>query len=423
MNTLLLFSIFVLLLLLRVPIAFALGISSAVMLYLEGFNLYMIPQRMFAGVDSSTLIAIPGFVFAGVLMARGGIAKNLIESVKAWIGHLPGGMALVTVVSCMVFAAISGSSPATAAAIGSIMIPGMIQAGYDKKYAMGLVAAAGTLGILIPPSITLILYGVVTEQSIGKLFMAGVIPGIFLGVLLMMTAIVYAKVKGYKSETKATMQERLTATKKAVWAYLLPVLILGVIYTGIATPTEAAVVSAFYAIFVSFFIYKNIGWKDIRLLMRDTVSTSAMIYVVISAAMLFALYLTNEQIPQQFTALITESNVGYWSFLALVCFMYFIMGMFLEAVSVVLITVPILLPVLKMLGVDLVHFAIILVISIELAMITPPVGLNLFVVKSIAKEKLSRVVLGVLPFIIIMLIGLAFIVVFPDLSLFLPSRM
>ncbi|XEC93328.1 TRAP transporter large permease [Paenibacillus tarimensis] len=421
--TILLFSIFIILMLLRVPIAISLALSTIIVLMTGNFNLEMVPQRVFTAMDSFPLMAIPGFVLAGVILSRGGISKYLIGALRAWIGHLPGGLAVVTILACMIFAAISGSSPATAAAIGSIMIPAMVNAGYDKKYAMGLVAAAGTLGILIPPSIPLIMYGITAEVSIGKLFMAGVIPGVILGGVLVLAAIYYAVKNNYKGGRKIGWGERGRMSVKALWGGLLPILILGSIYTGAATPTESAVIAVFYAIVVSVLVYKELHWKDVRPIIVESLNITSMIFLIIGAASLFSLYLTNAQVPQKVGAWIAESDMNLWTFFLIVNLMFFIMGTFLEAVSIILITLPILLPVLAHMGINPIYFAIVMTINMELAMITPPVGLNLFVVSGISKEKLGAVVRGVAPFIALFIIVLVIIIVFPQLSLWLPERM
>ncbi|GEN32859.1 TRAP transporter large permease [Aneurinibacillus danicus] len=418
-----LFSSFLILMLLRVPIAISLALATVAVLMQSDFNMNMVPQRMFAALDSFPLMAIPGFVLAGVILARGGISKYLIEALRKWVGHLPGGLSVVTILACMVFAAISGSSPATAAAIGSIMIPAMVSAGYDKKYAMGLVAASGTLGILIPPSIPLIIYGITAEESIGKLFMAGVIPGLLLGGVLIISAIFYARKHGYGSDEKASMEVRMKTSLKALWGAFLPILILGSIYTGVATPTESAVIAVVYGLIVSVVIYREMGLKDVRPILVETINITSMIFLIIAAASLFGLYLTNEQVPQQVGAWIAESDMNKWTFFLIVNILFFIMGTFLEAVSIILITLPILLPIIDHLGIDPIHFAIVMTVNMELAMITPPVGLNLFVVGGIAKEKLEVVVRGVIPFIILFLFVLAFFVIFPQLSLWLPNMM
>lgn len=422
--TLALFSLFVIFFLLNVPIAVSLAMSTIVIIGISSdFNMYMLTQRMFAGLDLTPLMAIPAFVFAGVLLSRGGVSKYLIYALRSYVGHLPGGLSVVTILACMIFAAISGSSPATAAAIGSIMIPGMVEAGYNKKYVMGLVAASGTLGILIPPSIPLIVYGVVAEESIGKLFMAGVIPGILLGAILIISAVYYARKNNYGKAEPCTWEERKTASIKAIWGAFLPVLILGSIYTGVVTPTESAVIAVFYTIIVSAFIYKELAWKDIRPVLRETINTTSMIFLIIAAAMTFSLYLTNNQIPQAVAQWISDSNFNKWMFFLMANLMFFVMGTFLEAVSIILITLPVFLPIIKHLGIDPIHFAIVMTVNMELAMITPPVGLNLFVVSSVAKESLEDVVKGVIPFIVLMIAALVIFVIWPQLSLYLPNIM
>ncbi|EWG10295.1 TRAP transporter large permease [Cytobacillus firmus] len=416
---LVLFLVFAILCLIRVPIAVSLGLSSVVALSMIDFTLYTVIQKMFNSLNSATLMAIPGFVFAGIIMSKGGISFHLIEALKSWVGHIRGGLAVVTILACMIFAAISGSSPATAAAIGSIMIPGMVKAGYSKRYAMGLVAAAGTLGILIPPSIPLIIYASVAEESVGKLFAAGIIPGLLLGGILLFSAIVNARINNYGKLPKEPMNVRWKKTYKAIWGFLLPVIILGGIYSGIVTPTEAAFVSCFYGIIVSVFIYKEMSFPKFREVLKESINITSMIFLVIASAMIFGMFLTTEQVPQSFAAWIEESTTNKWIFMIGVNLMFFVLGMFLEAVAIILITLPILLPVLVMFDINIIHFAIIMTINMELAMITPPVGLNLFVVSGITREKVGEVVRGVLPFFALMVLALILIVIFPQISLLL----
>ncbi|MEK4426731.1 TRAP transporter large permease subunit [Solibacillus sp. FSL K6-1523] len=418
----LLISFFVLVFL-RVPVAVSLAMSTVFVLFQADFNMTMMPQRMFTALDSFPMMAIPGFVLAGIIMARGGISKYLIEALRTWVGHLPGGLAVVTILACAIFAAISGSSPATAAAIGSIMIPAMLAAGYGKRYSMGLIAAGGTLGILIPPSIPLIIYGITSEESIGELFMAGVIPGLGLTGLLIVMAIIYAKRNGFKGDTPATWGERGRKSLKAIWGAFLPILILGSIYSGAVTPTESAVIAVFYGLIVSIFIYRELHWRDIRPIIVESINITAMIFLIIAAASLFGLYLTNAQVPHLVGQWIADSDMNKWIFMFLINIIFFVMGMFLEAVSIILITLPILLPMLAHFDINLIHFAIIMTINMELGMITPPVGLNLFVVSGIAKEKLGEVVKGVIPFIIIMVLFLFVVIFMPQLSLWLPEIM
>ncbi len=422
MYTALLFAVFIVLMLLNVPIAIAMVASTLLALFLQGdFNLYFMMQKMVSALLNPTLMAIPGFIFSGVIMARGGIAKYLMEFANAWIGHFRGGLSIVTVLVCMIFASISGSSPATAAAIGAIAIPGMLSAGYDKKYAMGLVAAAGTLGILIPPSIPMVLYGVTAEESIGKLFAAGMIPGIIMGLVLIVTAVVYARRNNYGGGRKYSWRERWHATVKAIPGLLLPVIILGTIYTGMATPTESSVIASVYALIVSIFIYRELKTKEFYELVKETVSTTSMIYLIISAASLFGLYLTNERVPNAIAEWIAGQDLSLWVFYLIILVMFFIMGMFLEAASIILIVLPILLPIMREIGIDPIHFAVVMTISMELAQITPPVGLNLFVVSGIAREPIGRVVQGVVPFIVIMIVFQILYIIFPQISLYLPN--
>lgn len=419
----LLMGIFILFLLLRVPIAFSLAMSSLIVLALQGFNLVTVIESVFSGMNNSSLIAIPGFVLTGVIMIKGGISRYLLNFLKAWIGHLTGGIAVVTIVACMIFAAISGSSVATVAAIGAIMIPALVESGYDKNYAMGLVATAGTLGILIPPSISFIIFGTVTNTSVGDLFIAGVLPGLFFGFTLIVTAIVYARRKGYGKLTPTPWNERFKEGYKAIWGLFLPVLIFYLIYGGIATPTESSVIASLYALLISVFVYREIKWKDIRAILRETVQTTSMVYMIVAAASIFGMFLTINQVPQDVAMWISDSDANFWTFMLTVNLFLFILGAFLEGVSIILITVPILLPILNLMGINLYYFAVVLVVNLELAMITPPVGLNLFVTSGIAKEPLERVIKSVIPFIFIMLFVLAVVIVWQDLSLYLiPHR-
>ncbi|PIC94828.1 C4-dicarboxylate ABC transporter permease [Sporosarcina sp. P26b] len=418
-TTVILVLLFIVLVLLRVPIAVALGLSSIISLTLIDFTMYPVIHKMFVSSSSSALMAIPGFIFAGIIMARGGISYHLIEALKSWIGHLRGGLALVTILACMIFAAISGSSPATAAAVGGVMIPGMVEAGYSKRYSMGLVAAAGTLGILLPPSIPLIIYGVVSEQSIGKLFAAGIIPGILLGVILMVAAVVNARIKNYGQLPKQDMSERLRKTRKASWGFFLPILILAGIYSGAVTPTEASFVAVLYSFLISTLIYKEMKMPVFRKVVKESINITAMIFLIISAATIFGMFLTTEQVPQDLAYWIQSTSTNKWVFIISINILFFVLGMFLDAVSIILITLPILLPILILFDINLIHFAIIMTINMELGMITPPVGLNLFVVSGISKERIGEVVYGVLPFFGLLFIGLVMVIIFPELSLFL----
>lgn len=424
METALLFVIFAILFCLNVPIAISLAAAAIIILATTtDFTLYMTAQRMFASLLSTTLLAVPSFVFAGVVMTHGGISKYLIAAIRAWTGHIQGGLAIVTIIACAIFAAVSGSSAATAAAIGAIMLPAMIENGYSKRYAMGLVAASGTLGILIPPSVPMVIFGFIAEYSIGELFAAGLIPGIIMAGALIVSAIIYARKQNMKMMDKATWSERWRASFKALPGAFLPVFILGSIYSGLATPTEAAVLSVFYTLLVSIFVYREMKWALVRKILVESVNISAMIYLIISAAMVFSLFLTVKQIPQQILQLTAATHINKWMFFLVTQLMFFIMGTFLEAASITLITLPILLPVIQALDIPLVQFCVVMTVNMELAMITPPVGMNLFVVAAMSGEKLEEVVKGVWPFILIMISILIIFVLWPDVSTWLPSKM
>mgnify|MGYP001442244716 CR=1 FL=1 len=280
--------------------AISIALSTIILLLIDGFSLDTIALRMFTGINKPVLMAIPGFIFAGLIMAKGGIAKYLFEVMKAWIGHTRGGLSTVAILTCLIFAAISGSSAATAVAVGSIMIPAMTNAGYDKKYATGLVATAGTLGILVPPSVPLILYGSIAEISVKSLFTAALLPSLLLSGALILFSIAVAIKRGYGGLEKAAWETRKEASKKAVWGLLFPVIILGSIYGGYATPTEASFIAVLYAFTISKYVYKEITWKDLKNIVSESVNTTAMIFLIVAAASILSVYLSLEQIPQQF---------------------------------------------------------------------------------------------------------------------------
>lgn len=423
MNIAILFGVFLVLICLRVPVAISLALSTILIFGITGsFDFTTIPQNMFSSLNSTTLIAIPGFVFAGTIMSKGGIAKYLIDAMRAWVGHVSGGLSVVAVLTCSFFSAISGSSPATAAAIGSVMIPTMVEAGYNKRYAMGLVAASGSLGILIPPSIPLIVYGVVSSQSIGRLFMAGLIPGLFLTAVLVAYAVIYARRKGFGRLEKASWGERWTSLRKASWGIFLPVLILGSIYSGATTPTESSIVASAYAILVSIFIYRQTSFKLWHKIFKETIGVTTMIMLIIASAMVFSLYLTQEQIPQTLAStMLAIPSLDQVLFFILTALLFLVLGTFLESSSIILITLPLLLPIMMSLHINPIHFAIVMVINMEIAQVTPPVGLNLFVIGGITKEKLGEVFRGALPFTFVMLLCMIVVIAWPQLALWLPQ--
>jgi C4-dicarboxylate transporter DctM subunit len=366
-------------------------------------------------------MAIPMFILAGNLLSKGSSAQRIIDFAKAFVGHLPGGLPMAAILASIIFAAVSGSSPATVVAIGSIMFVAIEQAGYPKKYAIGTIATAGSLGILIPPSIVLIVYGVTAEVSIGKLFMAGVVPGIMIGLMMMAVTYIGAVKLGFKVEKPAPMRERLAKFKDALWALMTIVIVIGGIYGGIFTPTEAAAVSAVWAFFISMFIYKDIKWKELFGIFKDAGKTSAMIMFIIANAMIFAHFLTLENVPHKITEFLIQADVGPVMFLIFVNILLFFAGDFMEPSAIIMIMVPLLLPVAKALGIDPIHFGIIITINMELGMITPPVGLNLFVTSGITGVSLKDVIIYSLPWASAILVGLILVTYIPEISLWLPN--
>ncbi|NEU31075.1 TRAP transporter large permease [bacterium LRH843] len=408
--------------LLSVPIAFSLGLSSIVAILIEGKLPYeLLIQRMFASIDSFALLAIPFFVLAGKIMGTGGISRRLVDLSTSFIGHISGGMAIVTVVASMLFGAISGSSAATVAALGTILIPAMINKGYSKRFAAGTQAVSGELGVIIPPSIPMILYGVSTGTSVGAMFLAGIIPGILTGLVLMITVYIIAKIKGYSSDDRAPWKDRWNAFKDATFALLMPIIILGGIYGGIFTPTESAAVAVAYSLIVGLFIYKEIKVKDLLPMLGESAVLSAIIMVIVSAAGLFGWILTKGMIPQQAAAIIADFTTSKILFLLLVNLFLFFVGMFFETGSAIIILAPILLPVALTFGVDPVHFGMIMIVNLAMGMCTPPVGVNLFISSRIAGISLEEITMGVLPFLLVLIINLLILTFFPVISLWLPS--
>jgi C4-dicarboxylate transporter DctM subunit len=419
-----LFILLFVLMLLGVPVAVALGTTTLITsFFFTDMDLMGIPSKVFDGLNKYTLMAIPMFILAGSLLSRGSSATRIIEFAKSLVGHLPGGLPIAAILASIIFAAVSGSSPATVAAIGSVMYGAIKQAGYNEQFAIGTIATSGTLGILIPPSIVFIVFGVTADQSIGKLFMAGVIPGLMIGVMMMVATYFLAKKSGFKGAKRATFKEQFIAFKNAFWALLIIVIVIGGIYGGIFTPTEAGAFSVMYAFFVSFFIYRDTKFKDLYKIILDSAQTSSMIFFIIANAMLFAHFLTDEQIPQHITEMIIEANMGPLMFLLIVNILLLLMGQFMEPSSVVMITVPLLLPIGVALGIDPIHLGVIMVVNMEIGMITPPVGLNLFVASGITGLSLKQVIVASLPMTSILLIGLLLITYIPEISLWLPRLM
>lgn len=407
-----------------VPVAVALGTTTLITSFIfTDLDLMGVSSKIFDGLNKYTLMAIPMFILAGALLARGSSAGRIIDFAKSLVGHLPGGLPIAAILASIIFAAVSGSSPATVAAIGSVMYGAIKQAGYNEQFAIGTIATSGTLGILIPPSIVFIVYGVTADQSIGKLFMAGVIPGLMIGAMMMVTTYFLAKRSGFKGGKRATFKEQFIAFKNAFWALLIIVIVIGGIYGGIFTPTEAGAFSVMYALFISMFVYKDTKVKDLYQIILDSAQTSSMIFFIIANAMLFAHFLTDEQIPQQITQMIIDANVSPLMFLLIVNILLLLMGQFMEPSSVVMITVPLLLPIGIALGIDPIHLGVIMVVNMEIGMITPPVGLNLFVASGITGLSLKEVVVASLPMTTVLLVGLMLVTYIPAISLWLPTLM
>lgn len=407
-----------------VPVAVALGTTTLITSFIfTDLDLMGVSSKIFDGLNKYTLMAIPMFILAGALLARGSSAGRIIEFAKSLVGHLPGGLPIAAILASIIFAAVSGSSPATVAAIGSVMYGAIKQAGYNEQFAIGTIATSGTLGILIPPSIVFIVYGVTADQSIGKLFMAGVIPGLMIGAMMMITTYFLAKRSGFKGGKRASFKEQYKAFKEAFWALMIIVIVIGGIYGGIFTPTEAGAFSVMYALFISIYVYKDTKFKDLYQIVLDSAQTSSMIFFIIANAMLFAHFLTDEQIPQQITQMIIDANVSPLVFLLIVNILLLLMGQFMEPSSVVMITVPLLLPIGIALGIDPIHLGVIMVVNMEIGMITPPVGLNLFVASGITGLSLKEVVVASLPMTAVLLVGLMLVTYIPAISLWLPTLM
>ncbi len=422
MTTLTLFSVLFICILIGVPIAVSLGLSSLVAILLFGKDsLASLSLKLFDTSEHYTLMAIPFFILGGALMSTGGVAKRLVRFAVACVGHIRGGLAISAVLACTFFAAVSGSSPATVVAVGSIMIAGMVSAGYTKEFAAGVMCNAGTLGILMPPSIVMVVYCAVTEQSVGRLFLAGIIPALLLASSLMLAIYIRARMIGLPAQPKASTKELIDSAKDAIWGFLLLFIIMGGIYGGVFTPTEAAAVAAVYAVLVSLFIYKDITFKNLPHVFIDASKTTVMLMFIIANAILFAHILTTERIPQLITEQITSMDLSPIVFLIIVNLILLVAGNFMEPTAILLILAPIFFPIAVALGIDPIHLGIIMVVNMEIGMITPPVGLNLFVTSGITGMSLLSVVKAAFPWLSVLLVFLVVITYFPKISTILPD--
>ncbi|GLQ06921.1 TRAP transporter large permease [Sneathiella chinensis] len=422
MTTLLIMGLLIALLLSGMPIFAGLGLASiAIMLVAEG-SITSVADTVFAKLDNGLLTAIPMFAFMAHVMIKSRVVDDLYEAANALVGHFKGGLGVATVLSCTIFAAISGSSVATALTIGSSAIPQMQRFGYRPRDAYGVIAAGGTLGILIPPSGPLILYAIVTETSIGALFLAGFIPGIMIALIFAGYCVFQAYFrKGLTDSEWIGWMNCVKALRKSVWSLLMPPLVLGGIYAGIFTASEAASIGCIYALLVGSLVYRNFGLKELGQTAYETVRTTAMLFMILAAAAMFGHAVTIIRLPIELMEYVTAIGLSQLGFILVVMLVIFILGMFLETISIILITTPIVLPVLMQLDVNLIWYGILLMINLELALITPPVGMNLFVIKGIANAPLWEVIRGSVPYVLLMILGLFLVLAFPGLALWLPE--
>ncbi|NJD25737.1 MAG: TRAP transporter large permease subunit [Betaproteobacteria bacterium] len=424
MNALVIFGLLAILMLTGMPISISLGLTVLTFLFtMTQVPLESVALKLFTGIEKFEIMAIPFFILAGNFLTHGGVAKRMINFATSMVGHWYGGLGLAGVLACALFAAVSGSSPATVVAIGSILLPAMVKAGFPNKFGAGVISTSGALGILIPPSIVMVMYSVATNTSVGALFMAGVIPGLALAATLGGVTWYRAKKFNYPRQPKATWKERGDAFMKSVWGLLLIVVVMGGIYTGIFTPTEAAAMSAVYAFFVAVFIYKDMGLKDVPKVLLNSANMSAMLLYIITNAVLFSFIMTNEQIPQALADWMLGNGLGMITFLLAVNIILLLAGNFMEPSSIVLIFAPILFPVAMKLGIDPVHFGIMMVVNMEVGMCHPPVGLNLYVASGITKMGITELTVAVWPWLLSMLFFLAVVTYWPDLSLWLPRQL
>ncbi len=407
------------------PVAFGLG-GTAVLLaaFQEAISLNFIGITVLESLNSFTLLAVPLFVLMSQVLLVGKVGDNLFETINSWVRHLPGGLAVATVFSCAVFAAITGSGAATAVTIGVVAYPAMFKRGYDKRFTCGLLATGGTLGILIPPSIPMILYSSITDTSLDRLFMAGIVPGIVLTLMLAGYSVWRSMRGGFTPMPKASWEERWKLTRHNIPAFLLPVIIIGGIYGGVFTPTEAAAVGLVCSLGLTMGVYRTLSWRQIPRICLDSLTTSCMIGLIIIGAHLFGKVLTLMSIPQELTRVVVENNLSPLMFIIAINLLLLVLGALLETVSCILLTTPLVLPIMQSLGIDPIWYGVVLTVNMTMALITPPVGMDLYVIKSLRDDiSFDDVIRGVAPFIVLMLVFLALIIAFPGISTWLPSLM
>ncbi|WP_088105782.1 TRAP transporter large permease [Halalkalibacter urbisdiaboli] len=420
MTAAVLFGAFAIFLFLSVPIGISLGLATLVtIIYSGSLPLEFLSKELITSVDSFPLMAVPFFILAGEIMGKGGISDRLFRVANSLVGNKTGGFAIATIITCMFFAAISGSGPATVAAIGGIMIPAMVRQGYDKKFATAVVASAGSLGVIIPPSIPMVIYGVVGSVSIAEMFIAGIIPGLLVGLSLMVWTYYYSRKKGYVGTTEKTSISNIARSVwDAKWALLIPVIILGGIYGGVFTPTEAAVIAVVYGLIAGLLLYKELKIKDLPKVIADSALTTATILIIVGTATAFGRLLTIEQIPYQVAQAMLSVSENPIVIILLITVLLLIVGCFMDTLAAIIILTPILLPIALNIGYDPVHFGIIMVLNLAIGFITPPLGVNLFVgsgISGLSIETLSR---AIIPFFFAMLLTLIIVIFVPQISLF-----
>ncbi|MDY0034753.1 MAG: TRAP transporter large permease subunit [Zoogloea oleivorans] len=424
MNAAIIFGLLLALMLTGMPISISLGLTVLSFLFMfTEVPLESVALKLFTGIEKFEIMAIPFFILAGNFLTHGGVAKRMINFASSMVGHWYGGLGLAGVLACALFAAVSGSSPATVVAIGSILLPAMTRAGFPNKFGAGIITTAGALGILIPPSIVMVMYSVATNTSVGALFMAGVVPGLALAATLGGVTWYRARKFDYPRQPKASTAERVKAFRESMWGLLLIVVVMGGIYTGMFTPTEAAAMSAMYAFIVAVFVYRDMPLRDVPKVLLNSANMSAMLLYIITNAVLFSFIMTNENIPQALAEWMLGNGLGVVAFLLAVNVMLLLAGNFMEPSSIVLIFAPILFPVAVRLGIDPVHFGIIMVVNMEVGMCHPPVGLNLYVASGITKMGITELTVAVWPWLLSMLVFLGVVTYWPGLSLWFPRML
>ena len=424
MNGLIIFGLLLVLMLTGMPISIALGLTVLTFLFtMTQVPLESVALKLFTGIENFEIMAIPFFILAGNFLTHGGVARRMIAFATSMVGHWYGGLGLSGVVACALFAAVSGSSPATVVAIGSILLPAMVKAGFPKRFGAGVITTSGALGILIPPSIVMVIYAVATNTSVGARFMAGVVPGLVLASFLGAVTWYRAWKNKLPRLPRASWRERLVAFRDSIWGLLLIVVVMGGIYTGIFTPTEAAAMSAVYAFIVAVFVYRDLGLKDVPRVLLSSANMSAMLLYIITNAVMFSFIMTNENIPQGLASWMLAQGFGPITFLLACNVILLLAGNFMEPSSIVLIFAPILYPVAMKLGVDPVHFGIMMVVNMEVGMCHPPVGLNLYVASGITKMGITELTVAVWPWLLAMLVFLVLVTYWPALSIALPRAL